>query len=323
MSNSSLQLSPQEVSQDIVDCARAIFNDWQAGDLAYQDALEKYAELRQSVHRPADEAQIELQLGIMQGYRGNYDASIDHFERARELAISVGNRGLIARSALNIGETYRLKGNFTRARQYFQASYEAAVAIGEKAIQVIARSNEAQMLISQGRYEQAEKILKEFYRISQEQWENPESGNIRKRRIHQLSEIAGALATVCMATARNEQAWTYAVEALKYAQEVDIAAQIGVSYRIIGQILTELGSSPDPAFVHDPDVYFNQSIETFREVKADGEIARTMHAHGKSLGKRGKRPEGVRKLQQATIIFTRLGMVDDAGRAAQDQLKML
>lgn len=323
MSDLPSQLPPQDISPDIAERSRAIFNDWQAGDLAYQDALEKYAQLRQSVSRPADEAQIELQLGIMQGYRGNYDASIDHFERARELAMGVGNRGLIARSALNIGETYRLKGNFTRARQYFQASYEAAVAIGLKSLQVISRSNEAQMLISQGRYDQAENILKEFYNLSLEPWENPESENTRRRRIEQLSEISGALATIYLETAKTEAAWKYAVEALKYAQEVDIVSHIGISYRIIGLILTELGSSPDPAFVHDPDVYFNQSIEAFREVKADGEIARTMHAHGKSLGKRGKKAEGVRKLQQATIIFTKLGMVDDAGRAAQDQLKLL
>ncbi|HEX2621327.1 MAG TPA: tetratricopeptide repeat protein, partial [Phototrophicaceae bacterium] len=184
----------QEANPGIVQRGREIFHLWETGEVSYQEALNQYGELRQKITGPADEAQIELELGIMQGYRGNYDASIEHFERSRELAIKISNRNLIARSALNIGETYRLKGNFTRARQYFQASYEAALAIGQKMLQIISRCNEAQMLISMGRYDQAETILLEFYKVSMEPWEDPETENTKKRRIQQVSDIAGALA---------------------------------------------------------------------------------------------------------------------------------
>ena len=56
---------------------------------------------------------------------------------------------------------------------------------------------------------------------------------------------------------------------------------------------------------------------------AEGELAKTMYEHGRSLMRRDKKMPAARKLQQAMVIFTRLGMVDDAAKAAEAQLMVL
>ncbi len=48
-----------------------------------------------------------------------------------------------------------------------------------------------------------------------------------------------------------------------------------------------------------------------------------MLAHARCLAGHGRRTTAARKLQQAMIIFTRLGMTDDAAQAAEAQLQVI
>jgi tetratricopeptide (TPR) repeat protein len=314
----------QEVTPELRDQARAIFQKWQSGELTYQAAVEQLEQLRVKTEgNSANQGQIELNMGMMQGYRGNYDASIAHFENARECFIQAGNRRLVINSTMNIGETYRLKGNYTRARQYFNAAYEAAVSGGFKSIQVTSRTNEAQTYISQGRYDQAAGMLKACFQLCLEPWEENETDNIRRRRLEQMCEITYAQAWVCLEVNKPEDAWQYAVQSLKYAIEHGTSLMVGMANRMLGEVVTALGRVLEEGYSDNPDEYFAKAVQSFREIKADGEIARTLFAHGKSLGKRGSNAAGAHKLQQATVIFTKLGMMDDAAKAAEAQLKLL
>lgn len=317
-----VQPAQQETTPEVLERSRAILRQWQGGDLTYQDAVEQFTQLQLVIVEPVDKGHIENQLGIMQGYRGNHDASAECFERARELFIEVGNRRLIANCTMNLGETYRLKGNYTRARQFFNAAYEAAVAVGMKSVQVIARTNEAQTFISQGRCEPAATILKECYQLCLEPWENPETENSKRRRLEQICEVTYAQAWAALELGKIDDAWNCAAESLKFAQEHNTLMALGQANRILGEVVTMLDEVPDAAYSSDPDEYFKLAMEAFREIKADGETARTLLAQGKSLSKRGDESQSSRKLQQATVIFTRLGMMDDAAKAAQAQLKL-
>jgi tetratricopeptide (TPR) repeat protein len=297
--------------------------EWETGKLSFQEAVDQLTQLQTRANeQPVNQAHIEVRLGIMQGHRSNYNASIQHFERARDLFIQVGNRQRASICLLNIGEVYRLKGDFTKARQHFQISYDTAVALGDRSTQVIARGNEAQMLISMGRYEQAAGMLEECHRLSLEPYTEPETESQRRRRLDQLCEVLCAQAVICIHKGDVQKAWHYATQALHLAQQLNAPLRLGFANRIIAETLTVLQTAPDEGFKDDPDIYFIKATEAFREVKADGEIARTLFAHGKSLGKRGKTQAGARKLQQATVIFTKLGMVDDAAKAAEAQSKL-
>lgn len=313
------------VTQEIADAARAIFVEWESGKLSYQNALERMNDLRQIAtqsSQPADVAHIELQVGIMQGVRGNLDASIQHFEKARELFTQMGNRRSAITCLMNVGESYRLKGTFTLARQYFHNSYEAAKAINLRAIQAYSRLNEAQMLISMERYDQAGVMLDECYELMQSPFEDPELPRHRNSRIGSLCETVYAQAKVRLALNKVNEAWKSAAESYKLAKELNVPLRLGFANRILGEVLTALGQPPEEGYSSDPDTYFQIAADAFREVKADGEIAQTLFAHGRSLAKRGKRDLAARKMQQATVIFTKLGMMDDAAKAAEAQMTL-
>lgn len=315
-----------DIRPELLQASREIFATWEAGDLPFSVAVERFEVLRKQAladNMPADEGQIELQLGVMQGYRGNYIASIEHFEKARDLFIRAENQPMILRCMLNLGETFRLRGNFTRARQHFHTGYKAALKLDHRELIVVARANEAQMLISQGRKDLADKMLKESLEMCAEPWEEPEAARSRKKRLDQHCEITHALATLALDSGDVDGAWDYAVMSLDSAKEMNIPLRLGYANRAIAEVMTELKGLSDERFIMDPDEYFSAAIESFREVKADGEIARTMAAHGRSLGKRGRNTSAARMLQQAMVIFTRLGMADDAAKAAEAQLKLL
>jgi hypothetical protein len=70
----------------------------------------------------------------------------------------------------------------------------------------------------------------------------------------------------------------------------------------------------------DPDEYFRLAIDVFREMNMEAERARTVFAHARSLAHRGRKTMAVRMLQQVMVMFTDLGMVDDAAKAAQAQI---
>ncbi|MCU0496398.1 MAG: tetratricopeptide repeat protein [Anaerolineae bacterium] len=302
-----------------------LLHRWEKGTLSYQEILEQMTLLkRQAIadKRPSDEGHIESRLGVMQGYRGNYDASIEHFERARELYLQAGNRLEVVGTILNIGENYRLKGNYARARQCFQASYEAGVAIADVSSQIISRSNEAQVLISLERYEQAETMLLECLARSDEPWRNEPIDHGRGRKAH-LCEMLHGLAQIYLALKQPGLAWEHAKRALAVAHELNIQLRLGYANRIIGMVLTQLGNRDEEGFDKEPDVYFQAAIQAFRSIKADGEIAKTLYEQGLSLGKRGKKQLGARKLQQAMLIFSKLGNVSDAAKAAKEQLALL
>lgn len=316
-----------DVTPEFREKVRGVYREWEASKISYEEAVNRLEKLRREATtrtNSADEGYIEAQLGIMQGYRGNYNASLQHLERSRDLYIEAQSYYRIAQATINIGETYRLKGNYARARQYFNAGYEAAVEKGDRALQVLARSNESLMLLNQGRSDLAEARLLECYTLYQElraeQHGETTDNNAGYR--GQFCEINEALAQIYLETNRFEQAWERTIEAHTVAQQMGSAVRIGFANRIVGEVITNTDLLPD-GYVSDPDFYFQAALDAFREVNAEAEIARTLLVQGKSLGQRSKGGIATRKLQQAVTIFTRLNMVEEAAKAAEAQINLL
>lgn len=108
------------------------------------------------------------------------------------------------------------------------------------------------------------------------------------------------------------------------AQDSPHAFEKGYANRALAEIISVNPVPPmDKRFVNDPNVYFQAANDAFLEIHAEGEVARTIYAHALSLLRAGRQMMAARKLQLAMIIFTRLGMVDDAARAAETQLEVL
>jgi tetratricopeptide (TPR) repeat protein len=293
---------------------------WESGELPVKDAVAQLQQLHQdalNANHLANQGRAEHLMGYLQHYRGNLDVSIRHYERARALYLRVGNRVRAAAIDLNQGENYRFKGDFARARRLYRAAYDAATELNELRIQTIALVNEGLVLLATGQYDDARAAFQEGYQLACE-WPEPNSNLYGI-----LCEVHHGMATIHMHAHQHSEAWEEALRGLETASQSKQPFHLGFANRIMGEVVTALGGAPEEGFSADPDDYFRAALEAFREVNAEAELARTMFAQAKSLSTRGRRTTAARKLQQAMIIFTQLGMVDDAARAAEAQLAVL
>jgi tetratricopeptide (TPR) repeat protein len=318
----------QEPTPEFEERCVRVLNRWERGELPFKQAIEMMSELeREAVMSgyPCDQGRVELLLGVMQGYRANLDASIRHFERARSLFEQAGNRKRAVRAILNLGESYRQKGEFTRARQLFHTAYEAAEALDARMTQANAALNEGLIFVSMGRYDSARAMLNKAAQLAEQADDQPDE------RLTLLCEIYHGLSSVSLKTGDLEDAWSYALESHHIAQNVGQPLFLGYANRAMGEALSAIVNIPRsaedtvifPVTDKDPDDYFRAASEAFQEIKAEGELARTMYAQAISLLGRGRSMMAARKLQQAMIIFTRLGMADDAAKAAHAQMAAL
>jgi tetratricopeptide (TPR) repeat protein len=297
----------------------AIINRYGAGELPIDEALEQMTLLYHEAENDSVVANLgraEHLLGYLSHYKGNLNTSIRHYERARAIWVQVGNQRRMAMMDLNQGENFRYKGDFNRARKLYRAAYEVADQLNIADVRSMALANEGQMLLAMGRYDDALDTLLRALDLT-------DALEAVRNRDALRCEVHHALAMIYLHNNALEDAWQHARVALETARANNDPLQLGFANRAVGEVLTALGSSPDPAFGNSPDEYYIAAIKAFREINVEAECARTVLAHGKSLARRGKRLSAARKLQQAMIIFTDLDMVDDAARTAEAQLVVL
>lgn len=296
-----------------------IMRAWQAGDLEFEKASANLRNLQQDARDRTylpDEARAEFIFGFMQGYRSNLTLSEKHFQQAREMYANIGDQARHLSCVLNLGEIARQRGDFGRAHRLFDEAYDTAKTMDDELdTQTIALANKGQALFSVGKSEQAQEALEIAYDLYEQLPEDKQNPSI-------LIEVQQCLALIYLERDDIEKAWFSAKQAFYFAREANQPLPIGLANRIMAEILTELQEIPvedRDDFPLDVDSYFQEAMQAFQSLDAEGERARTMFAQAKSLGKRGRQLQAARRLQEATIIFSRLGMVDDATKAAELQ----
>jgi tetratricopeptide (TPR) repeat protein len=302
-----------------------IFDAWQANKINFQEALKQLEALRQEAIGEGNgisEAAIYNILGIMYGYRANYDESINNFTKARDLFDKHGAKRRVATCDLNLGETYRLRSNFTKARQYFHSASEAAKSLGHIQTQTIALTNEGQMWISLKSFDKGRKTLEEALDLATHKW-IAENERERATQIDNLCEIHSAFVNLYLQENNGEKAWENAKKSLEYAKELDRPVRFGYANRAMADVVTLMGKAPEDGYSADPDEYYQTALDAFRQVKAEADVGKTLFAQGQSLAKRGKTRSAGQKLQQAMVIFTKLGMTEDAAKAAEAQMSLI
>jgi tetratricopeptide (TPR) repeat protein len=303
----------------------AIFDSWQTNKLSFQETLKTLETLRQeavSEKNAISEAAIYNILGILYGYRANYDESISNFAKARDLFDTHGAKRRVATCDLNLGESYRLKANYSKARQYFHSAYEAAKSLDHIVTQVTALANEGQMWFSLKSYDKARKTLEEAQDLALNKW-IPENEREELTRTDNLCEIQSAFVAVYLQENNGEKAWEHAKQTLAYANQTERSVRFGYANRAMGDVVTQMGKSPEEGYSEDPDTFYQAALDAFRQMKAEGDVGKTLFAQGQSLAKRGKMRSAGQKLQQAMVIFTRLGMSEDAAKAAEAQMSLI
>lgn len=310
----------KDPTEEFNDYCLGIIKSWEAGDLPFNEAIALLTAKEQeavAANHLANQGRAHHLLGYMQHYRGNLNTSIIHYEKARSLFQRVDNIQRLAILDLNNGENYRLKGDFSRAKRMYRFAYEKAKDLGLLTVQTMAVVNEGHTALAVGQFDNAEVLLQEGIELT-EQWTE------RFDVIDSLRcEIYLAMTEIAIAQKQIEQAWQYAKLTLQHAENSGDVKLSGFAYRAIGEVISILQTTPESGFSDDPDEYFRQSLQVFREMNMEAEMARTIYAQARSLARRGRRTTAARKLQQVMIMFTELGMVDDAAKAAEAQLSVI
>ena len=301
---------------------RTVVDQWRSGSNSFRLAVAELDRLLQTSiaarHR-RNQAMAEGMLGYMQGYRGNLNAAIQHFQRARSIYEQIGDLLRVMIIDLNTGISYRQRGDFYRALTLYRAVARQSEALENVGAHAKALSNEALVLVTLKRYRQAVQTLARLKQLA-DAYYTPQDTNWPTIKC----EMFYAQAMIDIAQGQPQAAWDAAVEGMEIASETRQAIHTGYANRTMALVVDALGHLPESniteAYTADPDVYFSAAIRVFRDVRAQAELAQTVYMHGLSLGRRGQRVNAGRKLQQALVVFTRLGMVHDAAEAAQAQL---
>lgn len=315
----ALPTTASEPSPEFNDRCIDLLQRWERGDLPFDQAAQELNGFKQeanSRHHLVDQGRVEQMLGYMEGYRGNLNESIHHFERARAFFYQVGNTRRIAVCDMNMGESYRYKGDFSHARALYEKAYEAFKSLDDFENEAFALCNKGQMLLSMGRLDEAFHDLSESYNLACQ----IETGV--QERSGLMCELHHAMTLLYLAQEGFEQAWQEARAAFELSTNHPHALERGFANRAIAEVVS-VWTPPEEGLTNTPDNHFQAAAEAFREIGAEGEIARTMFAQAKSLARRGRHMTAARKLQLAMVIFTRLGMIDDAAKAAESQLEIL
>lgn len=311
----------QEPTSELRQLTSQVFGAWQTGELPFLKAVEQLkALLHDSMAKdhPANQGHLHYMLGYLHFQHGHYNASLEHGKQARTHFEVAENTRYITRCDIFLGETYRQKGDFIRARDYFRIAHEEAARLGETVLQAIAYTNEGQLNLSLEDHDSARECLeKAVGLVGQFPADYSPAG-----RAELLCETYHALAVIHLHHQRFEEAWATAKQSLALAESINQFRTVGHANRTMGEVLMALEhppQEPNEALSTNPDFYFKASIEAFKEAANEGEMARTMHIHARSLAKRGQRVLAARKLKQATMIFVKLGMLDDVAKTTETQ----
>lgn len=325
MTTDNVQPTVPDIDEVFRQKVNNIYEKWHRDEIPFAIASKELEQLRLEAieeNNPINEAGIYNILGIIHGYRSKYENSIINFEKAREIYHANKATRRVATVDLNLGETYRLLGNFTRAKTYFRRAYEEATTLGNTALQVTALTNEGQVWLSLQSLDKAREILERALDISSNEWQIADDAD-EIRRADNACEIHYALVNVALADGNLDEAWEHASRSYELAEFSGRIVRMGYANRALGNVITRLGQSPDPQFNSDVDYYYSEAISAFKQVKAEGEVARTLLAHGQSLAHRNQKRSAGNKYQQAMVIFTRLGMMDAASEAARAQTEII
>ncbi|MBC2716232.1 MAG: tetratricopeptide repeat protein [Desulfobacteraceae bacterium] len=141
----------------------------------YETALSRFktaVDLSRTLNQSELMGEQYLNIGRVYDLRLNqYATAILNYEKALEIYTASADFEKIAESKLNIGRCYRLLGNFTAADRYYTESLEliSSKAPAQLMIKVKILIEQANNSWFQGRYEEAFRLQRQCYTISQEQ----------------------------------------------------------------------------------------------------------------------------------------------------------
>jgi tetratricopeptide (TPR) repeat protein len=243
-------------------------------------------------------------LGGVHSVLGRYGDAAHYNSRAVTLYQELGDQEGIGAMLNHLGEHAQLRGDYGAAVALHREALKIAYETGNRNREMAFLSNLGGARVGMGEYRAAEYDL---------------------RRVIQWAEIAGQrgwlsntyrfLAIACLGQNRVEESLAAALRALTLGKEVGAPGLIGGAWRVLGTILARAARSVTIGDrVLDATTCFFESAQSFANMGAEGERARTLQAWARHEMEQGNSKRGEEMWREARSIFVRLGMELEVGR---------
>jgi tetratricopeptide (TPR) repeat protein len=246
--------------------------------------------LRREMQDDRGTAVALLQLAALDRVAGLLDRAATKAEEALRLSQPGAPPGEIA-GAMNLLAVLSFdRGDSTTAIGYLQEGLRLATGADSR-METFLRNNLGEVLLSEGRTEEAAEQLRGALAMAGEQDD-----------LRALAEIQRNLARLSLALGRPAQAVEYAERAR------DLAERIGntESRALVQVVLGEVWAAAAPPGEDPAAAYFAEATRILRELGHRVELARALLAHGAALVRRGRRAEARPLMAEAIALFTEM-----------------
>lgn len=300
---------------------RELYERWQSGALTMEAVMGEFrTRLEAAANHVGNRARAEMMLGLVLTKHNKFDAAMAHYDRAHDDYMRAGQVTQANGCKLNIARLQITRGNYAFADQSLASLYDSSVRHSDIYLRVLVLSNRGNLFQRMEQYERALVVLEEALGLTNE---------IQADRQSQVpsiqSDIYATRSRVALDIREMDKALEWAQQAITFAEQSGWAAAKATAYRIMGRVVAALELESDaPPAPEDPaeakpnaDYYFDQATQLFREMEMDGEVAQTYYDHAVTLVEQGANEKARVLLRKAMVGFNRVGMADDAARAAE------
>ena len=277
---------------------------------------------------------VDLGTTIIHGHPGEAKDSIRYLERGIEYLEKGGHKDYLASAYNNLGDTFRHSGEWESAITTLSKAIEIGQRHTKPSHEATARITLAEVLCARGQFEEAEVHLKrslELVKGSGDKWLEsnalrvlavvyrgtgriePALRTLREtmqlstsiRDLHGVTLAMVGLAEFHISQGNHEQAGEYLELAQGRLKEEMYLPISGLIQRLTGQLEAASGR------LAEAKQHIAQSVSIFTTTEIPYELARSYCEMGLLLGKAQDKKSAESNLQQAAVIFEKLGAGPD------------
>jgi tetratricopeptide (TPR) repeat protein len=267
----------------------------------YEDALEKSSVALEQRRRIGDARSIAVSLtniGNIEHDRGLINEATACHEEALALRRQVDDKAGIITSLNAIAVIEYLRGNLERAVPLWQEALGIAETIGATPMQAMLLNNLGEGAVALGELVKARQRLEESVGLARV---------LDERRV--LADGLRNLALLEMQEGVLDKARTLALESRDVAKRSGMKEYEARALLALGQVhaktlFDDSGASP----ADKAKEYYSSAVDMLRDLDNQGELAAALNQYGEFLVERGNADGGKLLLEEARLLFQKLGM---------------
>ena len=231
------------------------------------------------------------QLGNAERQCNQYEVALQHYEEALEIIRQIDERRLEGQLLNHLAETTRCLGDLRATVGYLQTAVVVARQTSARSDLIVYLSNLGGALVQTGYHQDATRYLRQVLALmGNEGWWG-------------VVGTYAYLAEAFLGTGNIEAALEAAQHALQWARRHDLPLDLGIAWRVMGQVAAKLMGFASPS----ADDCFDYSHEALTKGQHHFELAQTLRAWAQHAHSRGKVKMAQQRWQTARDLFRQIG----------------